>query len=283
MPSRSALVTFSEASQARAAALESVDAELADQLAGINGLLGDLARIQDGLSDVGALTGLPGIGQAISALNRTTSDLASPLRDLRDEIDALHQQIRGDIAVMERVQEIVYEAEHPPSVSSSPSGRPTGTARAGPSRELVLFGLVVVGVMLLIGGLGWHSRRTAVMVEAGPGREVVHRPPVPDRAPVVASIPRASLHLQGGPLAGHIIPVSGDSLLIGRGATCDLRLPERAVSRRHARLRYAEGAWFIQDQDSAGGTYVNGRRVTATRLILNDIIAIGSTVVTFQL
>lgn len=79
------------------------------------------------------------------------------------------------------------------------------------------------------------------------------------------------------------MPVPGDSLLIGRGSTCDLRQPEHAVSRRHARLGYAGGACFIQDQDSAGGTYVNGRRVTATRLIPNDQIAIGSTAMTFRL
>ncbi len=38
----------------------------------------------------------------------------------------------------------------------------------------------------------------------------------------------------------------------------------------------------MQDQNSAGGTYVNGRHMAATRLIPNDQIAIGSTVMTFR-
>jgi pSer/pThr/pTyr-binding forkhead associated (FHA) protein len=78
------------------------------------------------------------------------------------------------------------------------------------------------------------------------------------------------------------LPLTKASLLIGRGSACDLRLDDRSVSRQHARLRYAQGAWFIQDQGSRGGTYVNGAPVTACRLNSGDVIKIGNTSLIFR-
>jgi hypothetical protein len=66
-----------------------------------------------------------------------------------------------------------------------------------------------------------------------------------------------------------------DGFQIGRGSDCDLRLADRAVSRQHARIRYAGGGWFLQDLDSTGGTFVNGQRVAAVRLGPGDRIQIG--------
>jgi hypothetical protein len=68
-----------------------------------------------------------------------------------------------------------------------------------------------------------------------------------------------------------------DGFLIGRGSACDLRLQERVVSRRHATIRHAQGRWFIQDQGSTHGTYVNGQRVEAMALNPDDRITIGNT------
>ena len=72
-----------------------------------------------------------------------------------------------------------------------------------------------------------------------------------------------------------IIQVSSNNFSIGRDPGNDLSLQERSVSRQHARLRYAQGAWFIQDLDSTGGTYVNDERVPAKRLESGDEISIG--------
>lgn len=73
----------------------------------------------------------------------------------------------------------------------------------------------------------------------------------------------------------------GDGCQIGRSSACDLQLTDRAVSRSHAVLRYANGAWFLQDADSSGGTFVNGARVTATRLQPGDRLTIGPDTFTF--
>ncbi len=61
-----------------------------------------------------------------------------------------------------------------------------------------------------------------------------------------------------------------------------LRLADAAVEPQHARLRHAQAAWFIQDQNSATGTFVNGQRVTATRLNAGDRITVGDTAMIFQ-
>jgi pSer/pThr/pTyr-binding forkhead associated (FHA) protein len=86
--------------------------------------------------------------------------------------------------------------------------------------------------------------------------------------------------IQGEPLYATF-SVTTDRFTIGRHSENQLHLPDTSVSRRHAVLRYAEGAWFIQDQESAAGIYVNGRLVPAARLNPGDKIALGDTVLVF--
>lgn len=97
-----------------------------------------------------------------------------------------------------------------------------------------------------------------------------------------ASLPTATLVIRSGPWAGRRIPVQGDNILIGRGSQgCQICIPDKYISRRHARLRFANGQWFIQDQQSRGGTFVNGQRVGAIRLNNNDVIRLGQTEMIF--
>lgn len=89
------------------------------------------------------------------------------------------------------------------------------------------------------------------------------------------------LEIKTGDRSGSIIPVTGD-LSIGRGADNDLALNDGRVSRQHLRLRFAQGAWFAQDQNSSTGTLLNGQRVTAARLQADDEITLGDTVIVFR-
>jgi len=73
-----------------------------------------------------------------------------------------------------------------------------------------------------------------------------------------------------------------DGYTIGRGDKCQVRLEDPTASRTHACVRYARGAWFIQDLDSANGTWVNGQRVGATGLVSGDRIRIGDTEFEFR-
>ena len=56
------------------------------------------------------------------------------------------------------------------------------------------------------------------------------------------------------------LPLAG-CVTLGRSRACDCVLSDETVSRRHASLRYLDGAWWLRDTGSANGTRVNGFRV----------------------
>lgn len=66
-----------------------------------------------------------------------------------------------------------------------------------------------------------------------------------------------------------------EELLIGRHPSCDIVLCEPTVSRRHARLRFRDGTWILQDLDSTNGTRINNVRVGRCELRPGDRLAVG--------
>ena len=76
--------------------------------------------------------------------------------------------------------------------------------------------------------------------------------------------------------------VTGPTLLVGRSPSTDLRLRDRAVSRRHFELRWEHDAYVLRDLHSSNGTFVNGRRVSSVRLEDGDIIRCGVTELEFR-
>jgi signal transduction histidine kinase len=75
----------------------------------------------------------------------------------------------------------------------------------------------------------------------------------------------------------------GTSAVIGRGAA-DIPLAEGDVSRRHARVRFGDNGYEIDDLGSSNGTSVNGVRVTGSAPIRpGDRIQIGRTVLVFAI
>lgn len=73
---------------------------------------------------------------------------------------------------------------------------------------------------------------------------------------------------QEGPLNGQHWTVDR-SLLIGRELTCDIIIPDRQVSRFHARLTPGPEGIILEDLGSKNGTHHNGQEVR-TPVILHD-------------
>lgn len=61
--------------------------------------------------------------------------------------------------------------------------------------------------------------------------------------------------------------VPEDGLVVGREETCGLCLPEKAVSRRHARLYFHEGELVVEDEGSANGVYVEGLKADGPTIV----------------
>jgi hypothetical protein len=62
---------------------------------------------------------------------------------------------------------------------------------------------------------------------------------------------------------------------IGRAADCQVFLPDRTVSKKHAIISCTpEGTWSVQDLDSANKTYLNGEAVRMAPIKTGDAIRI---------
>ena len=64
-----------------------------------------------------------------------------------------------------------------------------------------------------------------------------------------------------GQLAGERWTIEGDEFIIGRGSDCQIVLPERQVSRHHAKIVFDSGAYILYDLGSKNGTHLNGVQV----------------------
>jgi adenylate cyclase len=64
-------------------------------------------------------------------------------------------------------------------------------------------------------------------------------------------------------------------LIVGRAPTCDLSVADPTISRRHAELVVDDEQVTLRDLGSSNGTFVNGRKVAAATLEVDDLIAFG--------
>ncbi len=78
---------------------------------------------------------------------------------------------------------------------------------------------------------------------------------------------------------GRHHPITSESVLIGRGPECSVRLERAEVSREHVSVYFQEGMWWLRDRGSRNGTAVDGMRVKGTgpvRLRKGSQIVLGS-------
>ncbi len=67
---------------------------------------------------------------------------------------------------------------------------------------------------------------------------------------------------------GNCRKLLNTDFIMGRGVECEISFDDPRVSRKHARVTYVGGKWWIEDLESANGTRVNGSIVK--KMLLPD-------------
>ena len=87
---------------------------------------------------------------------------------------------------------------------------------------------------------------------------------------------RATLTILSGVDTGRVVALAGCETILGRSSSATLSVDEPSISRRHARVLFADdGRHLLEDLGSKNGTFVNGRRVTRVALSAGDRIQLG--------
>ena len=76
--------------------------------------------------------------------------------------------------------------------------------------------------------------------------------------------------------------LAGDVVVVGRSSEADLQVDDKYLSRKHARLLFEDGTWWIEDLGSRNGTKLNGNYLEAkTRLAPGDEIRLCQSSIVF--
>lgn len=80
-----------------------------------------------------------------------------------------------------------------------------------------------------------------------------------------------------GPLRGRRFTVTERGLRLGRSSTCEIAMPDPALSRNHCLFELRDGDLWVTDLASANGTVVNGVALGADsrRLAVGDVVSAG--------
>ncbi|MBX3032727.1 MAG: FHA domain-containing protein [Bdellovibrionaceae bacterium] len=83
-----------------------------------------------------------------------------------------------------------------------------------------------------------------------------------------------SLRVLSGPQAGSVHGLKLGRNLIGRGATCDIKINSSGVSKEHAEIHVYKDKILVVDLRSSNGTYLNGIKVQNGLVRLGDKMSI---------
>ncbi|MCB1025667.1 MAG: PrsW family intramembrane metalloprotease [Acidobacteria bacterium] len=90
---------------------------------------------------------------------------------------------------------------------------------------------------------------------------------------------KLTLTISDGSLSGRSFELSSGHLLIGRSANCSVRfdpLLEKIVSSQHAFIEARPDGFYVRDNSSTNGTFLNGERIENARLSDGDSLLFGT-------
>jgi len=92
--------------------------------------------------------------------------------------------------------------------------------------------------------------------------------------------PRYALRFISGKYQGGEFPLRMNrEIIIGRSSDLDMVLVEDMVSRKHAKISTTDSEVYIQDLGSTNGTFVNGEKISRSRLQEGDRILVGTSII----
>lgn len=160
------------------------------------------------------------------------------------------------------VEQLMSELKDTPPGQAVVVGPPPAPAAKSGMMAIVLAGIAVV---LLAGGAFWFFKRKGTPPEAAAAAPVVATRPTPRKIP--------EAYLNDSHYLTHEPPrrLGEKPLMIGRIAGNDTEhldfyvVNQQTVGRRHAVIKYKDHSFWIVDQGSVNGTFVNGERVAGER------------------
>ena len=109
----------------------------------------------------------------------------------------------------------------------------------------------------------------AVVVREAPVAVAEAAEPIEEAAAEQKSAPPGGLTLrletERGSQSTFQVTTSGAT--IGRGPESTIQLADLSVSRKHARIAYKQGVYWLSDLGSMGGTWVDGTKLAAPRRV----------------
>jgi len=98
----------------------------------------------------------------------------------------------------------------------------------------------------------------------------------------VARFPRARLTVTKGPDKGLEVVLEGQPVVVGSDESCQLKLTDSSVSRRHFELTGGPGGYRLRDLRSTNGVRVEGVQVMDAKLSDKVRLAVGRTELRFE-